>query len=76
MRLSELLEGESGKVVKISTSPRTTKRLSDLGLTEGSVVTLVRFAPFNDPLEISLRGFYLALRKSDADKIHVELNYE
>ncbi len=43
-----------------------------LGLVEGVKITVERFAPFNNPIEIILRGFHLAIRKEDANKIVVE----
>lgn len=72
MVLSELKIGELAKVVKISNVNSVKDRLTAMGLTEGVKITLVRLAPFSDPIEIKLRGFYMAIRKVDADKIYVE----
>ena len=72
MELSKLKIGESGKVVSIKTDLSVKNRLAVMGLTEGVTVTLIRCAPFLDPIEIKLRGFYLALRIKDANKIQVE----
>ncbi len=49
------------------------RRLIDMGLTPGTCVTLVKIAPFGDPMELSLRGYELSLRKADAAQITVRL---
>lgn len=72
MLLSELKVGESGRVTSINNQSEIKIRLNNIGVTEGVVVTVVRVAPFSDPVEIKLRDFYLALRKSEAQKITVE----
>ena len=72
MKLSELKPTESGIVVKIGCETAFKTRLSHLGLTEGVKVTFIRVAPLADPIEISIRGFYLALRKQTADLIEVK----
>lgn len=72
MLLSELKVGESGRVTSINNQSEIKIRLNNIGVTEGVVVTVVRVAPFSDPVEIKLRDFYLALRKNAAQKITVE----
>lgn len=72
MNLYEAGIGKRVRVVEIKTDERCKKRFSDLGLCVGAEVTVVRFAPFSDPIEVSLRGFYLGLRRTDAEKIIVK----
>ena len=74
MFLSEMKVGQKKVVIKINDNGVGFKRLKQLGLTKGVVVELVRVAPFGDPIEIKLRGFYLALRKVQANKIVVGEN--
>ena len=72
LRLADLKVGESGKIIKIACGEKTIKRLADLGVCVGVKITLVRVSPFNDPLEIKARDFYLAIRRIEAKKIILE----
>jgi Fe2+ transport system protein FeoA len=70
--LSSLLPGESGKVAGIKkTSTSVRQRLLEMGLTKGTVVRMIRFAPFGDPIEIQAKGFRLSLRKLEAEAIMI-----
>ena len=71
MFLSEMQIGQKQIVLKFNKETIDSKRLRHLGLTEGTVVELVRVAPLSDPLEIKLRGFYLSLRIVQAKNILV-----
>ncbi len=72
MVLSQLKTGESGIIREFLNEQRLVVRLNAIGLTENAKVTLIRTAPFGDPLEIKVRDFYLAIRKEQADKIILE----
>ena len=72
MVLSELVAGESGIIKELKNEQRLVVRLNAIGLTENAKVTLIRTAPFGDPIEIKVRDFYLAIRKEQADKIILE----
>lgn len=72
MLLYNLKVGQCGKISAINVKEKTLKRLNDLGLCVGTQVSVVRFSPFFDPIEIKARDFYLAIRKSVAKKIVVE----
>lgn len=72
MVLSELKTGESGIIKGFLNEQRLVVRLNAIGLTENAKVTLIRTAPFGDPIEIKVRDFYLALRKEQAEKIILE----
>ena len=69
--LSDLKPGESGIVKEFRTNGSLTGRLRELGLVTGTKVTVKRYAPFGDPLELVVRGYNLSLRKSDAAEILV-----
>lgn len=70
--LEKVLVGTSGVITKISGEGRIRRRLFDMGLTPGAEVYLRKKAPLGDPLEITLRGYELSLRKDEAQ--YVELN--
>ena len=72
MVLSDLMVGDTAVIKKVECSDCYKKRLLILGLTDGAKVTLIRKSPFNDPIEIRIRGFCLAVRKTLASKINVE----
>ena len=72
MKLTNIPSGETAKVTGISGSSQITKRLMEMGVVPGVSVRMIKAAPFGDPLEISLRGYHLAMRKSEADQIEVQ----
>ncbi len=70
--LSTLQPGERGTVDHVdAVSAATRMRLMEMGITAGTDVELVRLAPMGDPIEISVRGYRLSLRKSEAANVHV-----
>jgi ferrous iron transport protein A len=71
--LDHLRPGESGIINNIQCEGDGTD-LMEMGLTNGTRVRLVKFAPLGDPLEIKVRGYHLSLRRSDAKSIWVEKN--
>ena len=75
MKLSELEVGKKAKVIKINLNSQIGQRLSNLGLTVGVDVCVLRYAPFGDPIEIRLRNFCLAIRRQTAENIMV-IEYE
>jgi len=72
MTLSSLTTGRAGRIVKLPSGMPAMTRLRELGLLPGTLVQLVRRAPLGDPLEISIRGSLLSLRKSEAELIEIE----
>lgn len=64
--------GETVKVVKLHREGATKRRIMDMGLTKGVEVYIRKVAPLGDPVEITVRGYELSLRKADADMIEVE----
>ena len=72
MKLSELKVSGEGIVTAINSDETTKNRLQSMGLTNGVKVKVIRLAPLGDPIEIELRGFYLAIRKKTAEKIIIK----
>ena len=72
MKLSELKEGKSAKIVQIDGKGALRHHLLDMGLTPRTVVVLRKVAPMGDPIEIELRGYELTLRLAEADQIEIE----
>lgn len=69
--LHQLQDGESGVIQRIDVDGRIKRRLVEMGITPGTLVTLTKRAPLGDPIEISLRGYTLTLRTDDAQRIEV-----
>lgn len=69
--LSQLNVGERGRVVAVYGEGAVRRRLFDMGITPETEVYLRKKAPFGDPIEISVRGYELTLRKAEA--AHVEI---
>ena len=70
--LQSLLPGESGMILSVGNQSGAVKRrLVDMGLTPGTTVRVTKIAPLGDPLEVSLRGYELSLRKDDAAQIQI-----
>ncbi len=69
--LSQFSIGEKGTVVAVSGEGAVRRRLFDMGITPGAEIYLRKKAPLGDPIEISLRGYELTLRKAEA--AHVEM---
>lgn len=71
--LSDFSVGESGKIIKVTGEGRVRRRLFDMGVTPQAEVTLRKKAPLGDPMEVTLRGYELTLRKSEAACVEVEV---
>ena len=70
--LKDIKIGKSAKVVKLHGEGALRRRIMDMGITKGTVVTVRKVAPLGDPIELHVRGYELSLRKSDAELIEVE----
>ena len=64
--------GDTVKVVKIGGAGAIKRRIMDMGITKGVEITVRKVAPLGDPVEITVRGYELSLRKADAEIIEVE----
>lgn len=73
MNLSELSQGATAKVVAFDSSGPEAHRLQELGLTPGTVFTVVKVAPFGDPIELEFRGTRLCLRRQEVGGLRVEI---
>ena len=71
-QLKDLSPGEQGKVVRVDAERALTRRLMDMGLTRGTMVTFRKVAPLGDPIEITVRGYELSIRKDEAAHIFVK----
>lgn len=72
-RLSELCPGMRGRIAFVSGKGAIRKRLMDMGFTSDAHFEIIRVAPLGDPIEIKIRGYYLSLRKTEAESIEVEV---
>lgn len=69
--LADLKPGESGVVAGLNAEGRIRRRLYDMGVTPGAKVTMHKAAPLGDPLQVTLRGYELTIRKTEASLITV-----
>ena len=70
--LKDVKIGDTVKVVKLHGEGPVKRRIMDMGITKGVELKIKKTAPLGDPLEISVRGYDLSLRKADAEMIEVE----
>lgn len=72
--LDQLVKGETGLIKSIGGEGRIRRRLFDMGVTPGAPVLLRKKAPLGDPIEVSIRGYELSLRKEEAKLVSVEVS--
>ena len=70
--LKSIKVGDTCTVVKLMGEGATKRRIMDMGITKGVQVTVRKVAPLGDPIEVTVRGYELSLRKADAEMIEVE----
>lgn len=70
--LRETKIGKTVKVVKLHGEGPVRRRIMDMGITKGVEVYVRKVAPLGDPIEVTVRGYELSLRKADAEMIEVE----
>lgn len=70
--LKEVKIGETVTVVKLHGEGAVKRRLMDMGLTKGTAVCVRKVAPLGDPIEVTVRGYELSLRKADAEMIEIK----
>ena len=68
-KLSEFIIGDEGVVSKVGGEGRIRRRLFDMGITPGAKIVMRKLAPLGDPMEVTLRGYELTLRKSEAEYV-------
>ena len=64
--------GETVKVVKLHGEGAVKRRIMDMGITKGVEAHIQKVAPLGDPVEVTVRGYELSLRKADAEMIEIE----
>ena len=72
MTLRDLKPGDTAKVVKINGEGAIKRRIMDMGLIKGTSFVVKKVAPLGDPVEITVRGYELSIRKFDAEIVEVE----
>ena len=72
MTLREARVGQTVKVTKLTGTGPVKRRIMDMGITKGQLVHVLRVAPLGDPVEITVRGYELSVRKADYQMIEVE----
>ena len=70
--LRDIQVGEKSKVIKIHGEGKVKRRIMDMGITKGTEIFVRKVAPLGDPVEITVRGYELSLRKDDADILEME----
>ena len=72
MTLKDIKPGNAAKIVRINGAGPIKRRIMDMGLTKGTEVTVRKVAPLGDPIELTVRGYELSIRKDEAAAIDVE----
>ena len=70
--LRDVRIGESARVVKVHGEGALRRRIMDMGITKGVTIAVRKVAPLGDPIEVTVRGYELSLRKDDAVMVEVE----
>lgn len=70
--LRDVSIGDTAKVVKLHGEGAVRRRIMDMGVTKGAEVYIRKLAPLGDPIEVTVRGYELSIRKTDAEFIEVE----
>ena len=70
--LKDFAPGEKGVVKKVTAEGALRRRIFDMGFTPGAEVLLRKFAPLGDPIECTVRGYEISIRKAEAEHIEVE----
>ena len=70
--LKQAAIGDTVKVVKLHGEGAVKRRIMDMGITRGAEVHIRKVAPLGDPIEVTVRGYELSLRKADAEMVEVE----
>lgn len=70
--LRQTSTGNTAKVIKLHGEGAVKRRIMDMGITKGVEIHVRKLAPLGDPIEVTVRGYELSIRKSDADMIEVE----
>lgn len=72
MTLNDVSIGGSCTVVRLNASGEIRRRIMDMGITKGTYIKVDKSAPLGDPIDVTVRGYHLSLRRNDAANIEVE----
>ena len=72
MTLKDLKPGQSAVVKKLSGEGAVKRRIMDMGITKGIEIFVRKVAPLGDPMELTVRGYELSIRKSEAENVEIE----
>ena len=72
MTLKEAKTGQTVTVVKLNGEGAVKRRIMDMGITKGTEILVRKVAPLGDPVEITVRGYELSVRKADAEMVEVQ----
>lgn len=70
--LRDVKIGETGRVARLHGEGAVKRRIMDMGVTRGTEITVRKVAPLGDPIEVTVRGYELSIRKADAAQIEME----
>lgn len=70
--LRDIPVGQTSVVLKINGEGKTRRRIMDMGITKGTEIFVRKVAPLGDPVEVTVRGYELSIRKDDADILEME----
>ncbi len=76
MTLAALHPGQSARITRVNGTGPVSRRMADMGLVPGQEIQLIRLAPLGDPLDLTLMGYRLSLRREEALQVDVELLLE
>ena len=69
--VKDMKTGQKANVIKVHAEGALRRRIMDMGITKGVEITLRKLAPLGDPMELTVRGYELSLRKADAEMIEI-----
>lgn len=72
LTLKEIKVGDTCRVTKINGEGALRRRIMDMGITKNTVIYVRKVAPLGDPIEVTVRGYELTIRKSEAEMVEVE----
>jgi ferrous iron transport protein A len=72
MTLREVKKGQTVTVVKLNGEGAVKRRIMDMGITKGTEIFVRKVAPLGDPVEVTVRGYELSVRKADAEMVEVK----
>ena len=72
MRLSEMREGQTGKVLQVGGNSVLRRRIFEMGIVKGADLYIEKYAPLKDPMELIVKGYHISLRVEEAAQITVE----